>query len=709
MKSVLSVLLGILFSVSSIHALDLICPPDKWLPCNAELWDLDIYGNAYYIKNGTQYSAGLAAVQFDLNSCNTGRIYRTWQIEDEYWNIISCTQTIYVDGGNFGYGNIHWPESEILITGCSTSIKPHDLPIGYQEPTWDYISCSMVASSYKDQVFVFGNDCKKIVRKWTVIDWCNYSPGGAKGIYTKSQIIKVSNGDVPNLVCTKNFTVTAERCDSAYVQTSTPRAEGVSCTGGYDIVNDSPFADYPGASASGMYPIGTTKFNYIVDYACGHQVVCESEVVVKLKGPVAYCKATLNTTLMPVDTDGDGLVDNGMVDLWASDLDWGSYHECHNRPLDFSFSSDITDNLKTFTCDEVGYNTVQMWVTDYQGNQSYCLVNVSVQNNAANIPNCVPDIGARYIFSGSIVDNTMEPLENVLITAKDPQVRTEYETEIVETEELMLVDSFYNQSGVLIYAYDYVTIQDTIVIDSMVIRNVHHFYTDEYGFFGTNEIPMFRPYELSAFKSDDMQAVDNTDLDILLDFLLGRHDFVSPYSYLIADVNEDGYLTQEDYDILSDLVNGEEDEWPHERQWVFFNMSEMEDMTDLPLEDNLSQEIIVSSSVDKISKLDLMGVLKGDLTKYETLNLRPEKETELRNEEKIKVYPNPFSDRFFVSNPRSEELQISIFGLDGKEIRSYTSTASQIEIEDLDNLNGGTYLYKIESSEEIKTGKLIKL
>jgi len=709
MKSVLSAVLAILFSVSSLQALELICPPDKWLPCGAEIWDLDIYGNAYYIKNGQQYSAGLAAVHYDLSSCNTGKIYRTWQIEDEYWNIISCTQVLHVEGGNFSYNNIHWPESELLVTGCNTSTHPDNLPLEYRRPTWDYISCSMVASSYKDQVFNFGNDCKKIVRKWTVIDWCNYSPGGVKGIYTKSQVIKVSNGEVPLLTCTEKFVFTAERCDSLYVTLSTPRAEGVSCTGGYDIYNDSPFAEYDGADASGMYPVGTTKIHYTVDYACGQQLVCETEVVVELKDPVAYCKASINVALMPVDTNGDGAVDDGMIEVWASDLDWGSYHQCHNRPLEFSFSSDITDKVKTFTCAEVGYNTVQMWVSDDKGRQSYCLVNVSVQNNAANIPNCVPDIGQRYIFSGSIMDDNMDPLENVLITAKDPQVLVEYETDIIETEQEMIVDSFYNQSGVLLYIYDMVVTHDTIVIDSSILRNVHHFYTDEYGVFGTNDIPMFRPYELSAYKGDDMEKVDKTDLDILHNFLSNRHDFASPYSYLIADVNEDGYLTQEDYDILSELVEGEEDEWPNERQWVFFNMSEMETMSEQPLEDNLSQEIIVSSTADKVSKLDLMGVLKGDLTKYETLNFKSEHTLEDRGLNEINIFPNPFSERFYVSNPAAAEVNISIFGLDGKEIASYSSDAIKIEIEDLDKLNTGTYLYKIETAEEIKTGKLIKI
>lgn len=711
MKPILSYLIGAVITLTAfnLNALDLHCPSDQWLPCGAEIWDLSLYGNAYYIKNGVQHSAGLASVQYNLNQCNTGTIVRTWQVEDSNWNIVSCSQTLYIEGGNFQYNNIHWPESEILVTGCSTSIHPDNLPIGYQRPTWDYVSCSMVASSYDDQVFIFSNDCKKILRKWTVIDWCNYVPGGAKGIYTQTQIIKVSNMTQPLLSCTKNITVTATRCDSSYVKAGTVYVEGVSCTGSFHITNDSPYAINDGQDASGVYPIGTTKFNYIVDYACGQQVYCESEVVVKLKGPTAYCLNAINVALMPVDSDNNGIVDDGMVEVWAKDLDWGSYHECHNQPLRFSFSSDVDDMFRVFTCEHVGFNTLKMWVTDHQGNQSYCLVTINVQNNVANIPDCAPDIGARYVFSGSIVNSAMEPLENVVITAKDYSNVYEYEYEVVETEDYVIVDSFYNQFGTLLYTYNSVITTDTIAVDSTTQYTAHHFYTDTDGFFGSNEIPMNREYELSAYKSDNTSVVDESDLAILSAYLTDRHTFDSPYSFLIADINEDKLITQEDYDILRDLVYGEEDEWPNERQWVFYNMSSMEQMSDEPLNDDIAEKISVGSIVDRISKLDLMGVLKGDLTQFESLNYNEEIDTENRSAESLRVYPNPFSEALYISNPSENAFTITIFSLDGKEVAQYKRDGKSVRIDDMNALMKGSYLYKIENAQETISGKIVKI
>ena len=223
---------------------------------------------------------------------------------------------------------------------------------------------------------------------------------------------------------------------------------------------------------------------------------------------------------MPIDTDADGAVDNGMVEVWASDLNVGSYHPCNNHPLKFSFSSDVTDNVRVFTCEEVGYNQAQMWVTDYRGNQSYCIVNIYVQNNAGNIPNCTPDIGAKFLVSGQILDKNEEPLENVIITAKDRKPIYEYITDVVETVEYVVVDSFYNQSGHLVYIENAITTTDTMVVDSIAKINVHHFYTDENGVYGSNEIPLYRDYQLSSYKSGDMSRVDQGDLDLLGSYIL---------------------------------------------------------------------------------------------------------------------------------------------------------------------------------------------
>lgn len=381
----------------------LYCPDDVTVSCSDEIWDLSIYGNATYYYNGGWYDAGTPVVNYYLNTCNSGYITRTWTVEDYNWNPYSCTQiiTVLADGSSFNESNITWPQEHITLEGCYPSTHPSQLPPGWGYPTWynGGSSCgtSNVGVSFSDQIYTISSTCKKIVRKWTVIDWCQYNPnswnyGYTPGLWTYYQFIKISKGDLLVLTCPEDITVNSNNCVNAYVNVPPLWVEGETCGGDFEITNNSPYADSNGADISGTYPIGWHYVKYTVKYGCGSKKTCTRKIkVTDKKPPVPYCYASLAVPLMGVDNDGDGIFDDGMVEIWAKDLDKGSTASCNGGQLKFSFSSDIYDTFKTFTCADVGENTVQMWVTDNDGNQSYCVVKIDVQNNSANIPDCEPE------------------------------------------------------------------------------------------------------------------------------------------------------------------------------------------------------------------------------------------------------------------------------------------------------------------------------
>lgn len=380
----------------------LYCPNDVTVSCNDEIWDLGQYGNANYYYGGQWYSAGSASVSYNLNSCNIGYIIRTWSVEDYNWNIHTCSQTITVTGGygNFNESNITWPQEQVTLEGCYPSTHPSQLPPGWGYPTWyggnGGCGSNNIGVGYSDQLYIISGTCSKIVRKWQVIDWCQYSPnsggnGYTPGLWTYYQFIKISKGEIPTLVCPEDVTVNSNNCVNAYVNVPPLYVDGNACGGEFTITNDSPYADSNGANISGTYPIGWYTVKYTVNYGCGKKKTCTRKIkVTDKKPPTPYCYGSLAIPLMGVDTDGDGAVDDGMVEIWAKDLDKGSTASCNGGMLQYSFSSNVNDKVKVFTCAEVGENQVQMWVTDSDGNQAYCVVKIIVQNNAANIPDCEP-------------------------------------------------------------------------------------------------------------------------------------------------------------------------------------------------------------------------------------------------------------------------------------------------------------------------------
>ena len=718
MRFIFSLLVGLLFFLNSekAGAVELFCPSDVWVNCNAEIWDLSIYGNAYYIKNGIQYDAGSPSVVYDLTSCNTGVIYRTWSIEDQYWNWISCTQTIHVSGGNFNNTHIYWPHQDLHLYGCSTSTHPNDLPYGYSYPEYAYVSCSHVGTSFKDQTFIFGPDCKKILRKWTLIDWCNYGSGSGQGIFTYTQVIKVSNTETPVLSCPKTIEVDATECDSMYVNTGMVSVEGMSCTGDYAIYHDSEFADLQGADASGTYPIGSYTVDYLVEYACGREMVCRTEIIVHDKKPaVPYCYATLNVSLMGQDTDGDGAFDDGMVEIWAKDLDVASYHPCNNGPLKFSFSSDPDDGFRIFTCEEVGPNVLQMWVTDILGNQSYCVVTVNVQNNAASIPDCIyEDPGNMPALSGTITDESDNLLENVVVYVKDKHPIYDYEMEYDTVNEFTIVDSFYNQTNALVYVYEMTTTIKEIKLDSSEFYNVMYLESNKRGVYGSDDVLYYRDYKINAFKEGDMSRVDEQDLSLLIGHIDESAPFQNPYSYLAADINEDGYIDQEDVSLLEELLSGDEDEWPNERQWVFYNRKSMYAMSDRPHEDGLDQTVEILNFENLGHELDFVGVLKGDIDKHEisdsgkALNLN---NTTHAKSELNRVFPNPFAEELYIESSADGAVHIMVFDTNGHKVfdQKMAKNPGIIKLRSANEWESGSYMYQIITDEEKVSGKLIKI
>lgn len=373
---------------TAVFDVGITCPGDKWVDCDAELWSLYEYGHAYFKDYNGTYRLPEPVEHWYLNDCNTGYITRTWK-HKSYGRWYECTQTIHV--GNTGYGSeIHWPKDNLVLEGCNPNILPENLPAYYNKPHYNSGSCDMMIHTYKDQQFSFGGGCKKIIRKWTVINWCEYVPNSypKKGYFEHYQTIKIINNEAPHAYENPVIEVNSSDCDGGYVEIPELTVSGQDCNDGYKITNSSPYSTSNGADASGVYPVGTHTIYYSVEYACGSSKTFSQVVkVINTSAPVPICLSGVSIALMPVDEDRDGVPEDGSVLIWAKDIDFKSYSPC-GLELTYSFSADSLVMSTEFTCAHVGVNELSVYVTDENGKQSYCQVGLFVQNNAANIPNC---------------------------------------------------------------------------------------------------------------------------------------------------------------------------------------------------------------------------------------------------------------------------------------------------------------------------------
>ncbi len=497
------------------------CPPAITINCTQDYKDLTITGNATATDN-----CGTPSITHTDNSepnqCGVGTITRTFRAKLSGNTDKTCTQRItIIDNLPFSQLQINWNNvRDREINGCM-DIDTDPSVTG--RPTWTQQNCSLIAAAYTDQTFTLVDSaCFKILRTWTIIDWCEYNQNNpsAGGITSRTQVIKLNNKVKP--VFTSCFDKSADgygqNCDG-YIELKNDATDD--CTPAsklkftYRIDEDADGTFGPirsGKDASGTFPVGKHKILWTVEDLCGNRTTCEYFFTIKdKKKPTPYCLSEITTVVMP---------STKMIDIWASDFDKGSFDNCPGGSPDlteitFSFSSTSIVTKKTYSCDNLGINTLQVWVKDGSGNQDYCTVRINIQSNDGSCE------GSR--IGGHIVTEDNKEVDAVSVSMEN---MTSHESIISATS----ANGEYQFSG---------------------MTN------------GTN-------YELSPNKSGDyMNGVSTLDLVMIQRHILGIDKFTSPYKIIAADVNNSQSVTASDLVSLRKLILGIYKELPNNESWRF--------------------------------------------------------------------------------------------------------------------------------------------
>ena len=172
------------------------CPDDITIACGSDAFlDDDFTGIPIGIDNCSTLPLEAPELNIDLDNCGEGIVTKTWTVFDEQGFKDVCVQNIFVQNNSpFMDNDIVWP-FDYDVTGCNPNgLEPDNLPDTFDEPDLSASDvCDMVASTHIDQVFPFGNGGIKILRKWSVIDWCQYDQSTGVGFWEWEQIIKCTD------------------------------------------------------------------------------------------------------------------------------------------------------------------------------------------------------------------------------------------------------------------------------------------------------------------------------------------------------------------------------------------------------------------------------------------------------------------------------------------------------------------------------------
>ena len=497
------------------------CPPVDTIECNEEYPDLSIFGSPH-IEDNCGFTLDSTVVEA-VNDCGVGSIIRTWTATDAVGNASDCRQEIFVVNSNpFMESDIIWPE-DYTTDVCGATVDPEDLPEGFDEPQILGEHCGVIALNHHDQVFdVAQPACFKVLRTWTVIDWCRYDPDNpmSEGKFQSVQIIKVQDNIAPIISCPSDVTVSvSDDCQTGLVELGLATAED--CSPGVLITNNSPYAHANGANASGSYPLGTTIVTFSASDRCGNVASCEVSVTVRDdEAPQPLCIVGLSASIYE---------ENGslMAQLDATAFDAGAQDNCTpSTQLKYTIrrneegqTSPPSSTTITFDCDDVGTQLVQLWVTDALGNSSYCLTYIDVQDN-----------------------NRLCPQTNNITYA---QLAGGITTELGEY------------------------VQDV----SINVTGGEHFqmFTEGNGSYLFPDVPFGEDYTIVPIKDDNhLNGVTTIDLVLISKHILDLQPLDSPYKVIAADIDRSGHISTMDIIRLRRLILHIDEAMPNgNKSWRF--------------------------------------------------------------------------------------------------------------------------------------------
>jgi hypothetical protein len=256
--------------------------------------------------------------------------------------------------------------SEMQNGSVNISIQNPELIIGD--------NCSNNLKVYRTNNFIPGN-CPNTFQEvitWTAVDAAGNTQTATTIDFrqdTKAPILQ----NVPTAVTVSCEAVPAAANVTATDNCSTPIVNLTETSTQHADVNN-----------AGHYNYTITRIWTATD-ACGNSSSASQTITVEDKtAPVANCKPVTVTLV------------GGVASITSSDVNNGSTDNC-NSPLSYSLSN------TSFTCNNIGLNTVTLTVTDVSGNSSTCTAEVTV---VGEIPTCsITSVPTNIAFTGGVSTN----------------------------------------------------------------------------------------------------------------------------------------------------------------------------------------------------------------------------------------------------------------------------------------------------------------
>ena len=541
-------------------------------------------------------------------------------------------------------------------------------------------NCDILASEVRERRFsIPGDACLKIERTYEIINWCQYDAdreavviervedaeqfGAAQvitamdkyanvGKLTYIQILKVHDDEAPVVTVTApDSCITGTDFDAEPFgeEDETPLMAPYECdeikvwTASASDCSDDEVFSWIGklydADGNELLRVDTNVISYAVydkdvyraEFwafdGCGNSASEQSELIIfrDCKKPSPYLKNGITLEL----------ASNGMIQIWANDLDQNSFDNCTDQadlltriwhstlgdqPTDLEAVFDLPESL-TFTCTQLGTQEVFIYVIDEANNWDVAAAPIEVQDN------------------------------NQLCASVSPMER-------------QVRGKITNAKGETI---------DKVTVGIMELTN-QTMTTAADGNYQLN-LPDNGQFTIQPQKLiNPLNGVSTFDLVLISQHILGVKLFDSPYKYIAADVNQSGSITSFDMVQLRQLILNIREDFANNTSWRFVDKN-YQFTSNNPAKEVFPETMEISSTNQ--SQYDFIGIKIGDINGSANTNrLTPLTERQGKEPFNLQVSNRKVS--------RGEVVNIDFKALDLTTILGYQFT---LQFKDLTFLN----------------------
>ncbi len=544
---------------------------------------------------------GMGAVLVELkedfrNDCGLGAAIFEWHVYDAAGNgPARCEQLVNFIGAS---------PATVVFPGDFTAFACKDMealnPDETGRPIIEGQPCGQFETAFTDIVHNEGTSCLTLQREWTVTNLC--AGPGEPTVFEHTQEIRVEDREVPVLNCngsTFDVCIEGAACQVAF---AVPGVTITDCNSNVMVSAEWLFSTHElcvEASQSGSiaeaangfttpnFGPGQLTVTFFANDGCGNVAECQRIYNIKdCEAPTVFCTPGLTLNLD----------ENGQLEIWADDFNQKSEDNCEECPgneLTFSFSQNINNQNKIYTCEDLGVKTAQIWVTDGFGNQNLCEVAFIIKSNGScdslgmNEP--PPDtLDTMVLLAGKVFKENGTAVESVTISVENQE------------EETMKTNA----------------------------TNAEGTYTIEVA---RSENMIVEPSK----NTQPLNGVTTFDLVLLRRYLLGNLTLNSPYQMIAADINHSNSISTADLVALRKVILQIEDDFPNNTSWRFIKANyEFQNPTN-PFEEEMPEKVVVPKLLDEMN-IDFVAIKVGDLNGNALgQELKEIRSLELRNNEKV--------------------------------------------------------------------------